>query len=88
MYLRDADASPPPPTAAEAQFDAGRILGAISPRCGSRCSVETLGQSEPHTWRVRLDVGSWRRCYDLDVRAFGYSSDHGFSGVKAARCRI
>ena len=88
MYVRDLGAASPAPTAGEASFDAGRILAQLSPGCGSRCSVQMLGQSAPHTWRLRLSTGTWHACYDLDPGAFRYSSNHGYSGVQAAPCRL
>jgi hypothetical protein len=87
MYLRDTGTSPER-TAGQASFDAGRMLAQIFPDCGSRCSVETLGQSASDTWRLRLATGTWHACYDLDPGTFRYSPAHGFSGVKTAPCRL
>lgn len=88
MYLRDIHASPVAPSRSQAQFDAERIRGTIDPDCRGRCKVEVLGMSATHTWRVRLDIGTWRRCFDLDPTVFGYSAAHGFSGAKSTPCRI
>jgi hypothetical protein len=87
MYVRDAGASPPPPTPGQARVDAGRLLAALSPRCTSTCHADVLRMSAPHTWRVQLSVGTWQRCYDLDASAFGFSSARGFSGLTTAPCR-
>jgi hypothetical protein len=88
IFVRDLGATPAPATSAQASFDGKRILDAIIPGCGSRCSVKLLGQSGAHTWRLRLSTGNWYRCYDLDPVAFGFDGNHGFSGAKLAPCRI
>jgi hypothetical protein len=88
MYVRDVGASPVTPSPGQAQFDARLVRGAIAPGCTSRCRVEMLGMSAAHTWRVRLDIGNWQRCFDLDPTVFGYTSAQGFSGVTSAPCRI
>ena len=88
MYVRDLGATAPLPTAGEASFDAGRLLASMSPRCTSLCTAQTLDASSTHSWRVRLTIGGWHRCYDLDPSAFGFSPDHGFRGVTAAPCRV
>jgi hypothetical protein len=88
MYVRDLGASPPAPTPGQASSDAGLVLASIAPHCGSRCSIELLGKSTPHTWRVRLRTASWRGCYDLDPIAFGWAPTHGFDGLRTAPCTL
>lgn len=87
MYFRDFGGSPPPPTAATAAYDAERVLGSVSPDCGSRCRVKVLGVAAPHRWRVQLSIGAWKRCYELDPTGFRFDTDRGFLGMSAASCR-
>ena len=88
MFVRDVGASPPPATVGQASFDARRVLFQIFPLCDSRCSARMLGQSASHTWRFRLSTSTWHACYEIDPRAFGYSDNHGFDGVKIVPCPV
>lgn len=89
MYLRDRDTS-----AARlderrlAAADGREVLGSLTTvqSCAGGCRADAIDRVAPSVWRVRLQTPTWRRCFELQIRAFGYSPETGFRGLRSVSC--
>ena len=78
---------PPLSGKSRAGADAIKVLALLAPpSCDSRCAAHLLGKSGAHTWLVQLSSPSWQRCFELDLTAFSYRVDRGFSGLSTTNC--
>lgn len=90
-YLRDVQTSAQPSSGrAQAQSDASYALAVIahSNPCTRVCAANVLEQTGARTWRVRLTVGSWQRCFNLSLVSFDASAQHGLTGLRSASCEL
>jgi hypothetical protein len=87
IFVRDRDAPMvAEPQRMEAQLDANRTLTALTNASCSGCTAQVLTKTGATTWSVRLASPRWRRCFMIDVAAFGQTAAHGFSGLRSTSC--
>ena len=72
---------------AEAAADARELAAALAGdrRCPS-CRAGVVDQVGRRRWRVWVDPGTRRACFELDLDRFAPDPRRGFAGVRAAPC--
>lgn len=88
IYVRDRHVSNwKPSNTAIAQQDAGTVLAALEGyHCHHGCSYEVLGRSVGSRWLARISLPWATRCFEIDIKAFTFSSEQGLSGTEQVRC--
>lgn len=79
--------SVPAPAPRAQAIEAGhRVLSYLSKHCAG-CTVDSLGEAHPGTWRIRLQTPHWRRCFLITPSEFAYVPDRGMVGLHVTSCR-
>jgi hypothetical protein len=87
IYFRDrATPSWQPPQQPLARRDAQQVLTELAgSHCSRGCTIELVRHPGRNRWVARLHLRSLTECYEIDLRAFGWTRS-GLTGAQEITC--